>query len=66
MNIEIKNVENLEIEGVQSSDYPDFCDAYWVSGWHTIEKRELTEDELNQLGYDYPEALSDMAYQSLI
>ena len=66
MNINIKDVEDLEIEGVDSRDYPDFCDAFWMSGWHIIEQRDLTEDELERLADDYPEVLNEMAYESFI
>ena len=58
--------ENLEIDGVDNRDYPDFCDAYFSAGWHIKEDRELTEDELIQIGEDYPELLNEMAYESLI
>lgn len=58
--------ENLEIDGVDNRDYPDFCDAFFSAGWHIKEDRELTEDELIQIGEDYPELLNEMAYESLI
>jgi hypothetical protein len=58
--------ENLEIDGVDNRDYPDFCDAFFSAGWHIKEDRELTDDELIQIGEDYPELLNEMAYESLI
>jgi hypothetical protein len=64
--IDIEEVENLSVEDVDPRDYPDFCDAYFSEGWHIAENRELTEDELIQLGEDYPEVLNEMAYESLI
>jgi len=62
----ISEFENLEIDGVDNRDYPDFCDAYFSAGWHIKEDRELTDDELIQIGEDYPELLNEMAYESLI
>lgn len=62
--IEIENVYGLEIDGVDSGDYPDFCDAFFSFG--ELDGRELTEDELTKLGEDFPEVLCDMAYDSLI
>jgi hypothetical protein len=62
----ISEVENLGIDGVCTRDYPDFCDAYFSEGWHIKENRELTEDELIQIGEDYPDVLNEMAYESLI
>ena len=64
--MDINEVENLGIDGVDRRDYPDFCDAYFSEGWHIKENRELTEDELIQIGEDYPELLNEMAYESLI
>jgi len=64
--MDIKEVENLGVDGVYTKDYPDFCDAYFCEGWHIKEDRELTEDELISLGEDYPEVLNEMAYESLI
>ena len=62
--MKIKDIFNLEIEGVDSKDYPDFCDAFFSYG--EIDGRELTEDELDKLADNYPEELNEMAYQSLI
>jgi len=45
--------ENLMIGGVDSSDYPDFSDAFLKSGWHIEEDRALTEDELDKLTDEY-------------
>lgn len=64
--MDINDVENLAVEGVDTKDYPDFCDAFFSEGWHIKEDRELTEYELIELGEDYPELLNEMAYQSLI
>ena len=60
----MKDITNLEVDGVDSKDYPDFCDAFFSYG----EKNGviLTEDELDKLADDYPEVLSEMAYESLI
>lgn len=56
--MKIEEVEDLEVDGVDSKDYPDFCDAYFRRGIHIKENRELTEK--------YPEIVNEMAYQSLI
>jgi hypothetical protein len=64
--MDISEVENLTVDGVNSWDYPDFCDAFFSDGWHIKENRELTEDELISLGEDFPEVLNEMAYESLI
>lgn len=62
----INEVEDLEVEGVDPSDYPDFCDAYFSRGFHIKENRELTPEELEELREKYPDILWDKAYMSLI
>ena len=64
MKIDIKNVENLEIDDVDTNDYPDFCDAFFSHG--EINGRELTEDELEELAEDYPDVLNQMALEHYI
>ena len=64
--LDINEVEDLAVDGVDTRDYPDFCDAYFYEGWHIKDNRALTEDELIQLGEDYPEVLNQMAFESLI
>ena len=64
MNIDIKDVENLEVDGVDFKDYPDFCDAFFCGG--DIDGVYLTDDELEYLTDAYPELLNEMAYESLI
>lgn len=60
----ISEVINLEIEGVDTKDYPDFCDAFFAYG-ERLDGTPLTDDELIKLGEDYPEYLNEQAYQSL-
>lgn len=62
--MDIKKVENLTVDGVVPSDYPDFVDAYFESG--EIDGRPLTEDELEQLTEDYPDVLNEMAYERFL
>lgn len=59
-------VTNIELAGVSSRDYPEFCDAFIVSAECKETGRQLTDEELDKLTDDYPEEISDMAYQSLI
>lgn len=61
--MDIEYVENLEIDGVDRRDYPDFCDAFFCYGICSKTGRELTEDELIQLGEDYPEVVNEMAFE---
>ena len=66
MKIEFKEVENLQVDGVDPKDYPEFCDAFFNAGWHIKEDRELTDEELEYLTDNYPEYLNELAYESFL
>jgi len=59
-----KKVVDLEVDGVVSEDYPDFCDAYFSDGYYEDGTR-LTEDELNKLTDLAGDVLWEMAFESL-
>ena len=58
-----KKVVDLEVDGVDSSDYPDFSDAYFSGGCYE-DGTPLTEDELNKLTDLAGDVLWTMAYES--
>jgi hypothetical protein len=66
MKINGHNVKfaSLEVSDVYAVDYPDFCDAY-ISYAEYENGIELTEDELVQLGDEYPEIVNELAFDSL-
>ncbi len=68
MQIDWTQVDNQVIDGVDSKDYPDFCDAYIASCDYM--GRDATEEELEAIteGWDdnMPSTLGELAYQSLI
>jgi len=43
-------IESVEVEDIDPSDYPDFCDAYISSA--EINGREATEEELDEINED--------------
>lgn len=52
----------VELGGVDSEDYPDFCDAY-VEYAEDLSGRPLTEHELEQIP---SEIILEMAYEWLL
>lgn len=64
--IDINDVEDLEVDGVDTMDYPKFCDAFFASAKWVKSGKYLTEDELISLGEDYPELLNQMAFEYYI
>lgn len=68
MEIEWDKIEDWELDGIDTKDYPDFCDTY-IS--RCIYKgKEATEKELEAIteGWDLnmPETLAELAFQHLI
>ena len=64
--MDIKNCEDIVVDGVDVADYPDFTDAYIASATCSKCGRELTEEECEKLTTDYPEVVHELAYQSLV
>jgi len=59
-----KKVVDLEVDGVNSRDYPDFSDAYFSSGCYE-DGTPLTEDELDRLTILASDVLWEMAFERL-
>ena len=49
-NFDYKKLDNVEVDGIDTKDYPDFCDAYIASA--TYDGRNMTEEELEYLNED--------------
>jgi len=57
------DVKSIEVEGVDSSDYPDFADAYasyaeWTNG------KELTDSELDEFTDEFPGIVQELAMET--
>jgi len=50
MELDYSKISNVEIDGIDTRDYPDFCDAYIVSADYDGE--EMTEQQLDKLNED--------------
>jgi hypothetical protein len=50
MKLDYTKIEDVEVDGIDTNDYPDFCDAYIASA--TYKGREMTEEELDTLNED--------------
>ena len=59
-----KKVIDLRIDGVDSTDYPDFSDAYFSGGCYE-DGTPLTDDELIELADLAGDVLWEMAFDSL-
>ena len=52
-NFNLDLVENVEIEGIDFADYPDFCDAFISSA--DYDGKPMTEEQIIQMEEDYPD-----------
>lgn len=65
INININAVVDMEVDGIDIKDYPDFVDAYVSYAYSTELKRELTDEELDYLNEQYPEIAQELAYNKV-
>ena len=57
-------LDDIEIEGVDPSDYPDFCDAFISSATWKDTGEDLTDDELGYLMDKCPDLAHELATES--
>jgi len=55
VELDYSKVHDIEVDGIDTRDYPDFCDAYIASA--TIENedgtfRDATDDEIEEMNED--------------
>lgn len=58
MKIDFEKVDNIDFDGIDHKDYPDYCDAYIVSA--DYDGREATDEELEKINDN-----SDFVYEKL-
>lgn len=58
-HMDYTKIDNVEVDGIDYNDYPDFCDAYIVSA--DYDGSEMSEDELELLNED-----RDFVYGSVL
>ena len=46
----LTKINNIEFDGIDHNDYPDYCDAFIESA--DYDGKEMTEQELNELNND--------------
>ena len=48
--MDYKKIDNIEIDGINTKDYPDFCDAYIVSA--DYDGVPMTDEQLDEINED--------------
>lgn len=64
MELNGKQIFNVELDGIKAWDAPDFCDAYF-SYAEFEDGSALTDEELDTLAEKYPEKINEMALEKL-
>ncbi len=66
MNVKGKLVDgnSLELDGIDTTDYPDFADAFVVTAFF-MDGTELTEHELELLQDNYPDRIYELVIEQL-
>lgn len=60
-HLKLENITDIEIEGINHKDAPDYVDAFICSA-NWINGQELTDEELDELNSDY----RDFVYEQVI
>jgi len=60
MIIDLSLVDNIEVDGVDYSDYPDFCDAFISNADYNGEP--MSDDMVDYINENYP----DYVYEQVI
>jgi len=50
IKLDYSQIEDVEVDGIDIRDYPDFCDAFIASA--SYQGREMTDEELDVLNED--------------
>jgi hypothetical protein len=50
MKMDYKKIDNIEIDGIDIKDYPDFCDAYILSA--DYDGVPMTDEQLDEINDD--------------
>ena len=58
-NITMVDLDSLVVDGIDTGDYPDFCDAYFSAGCY-LDGTELPDDVLEELSED-----GDLVHQAI-
>ena len=63
MTIDFSLIDNVVINGIDYSDYPDFCDAYIAEADYNGEP--MSDEMIEVLNYDYTDFVLEQVYSRL-
>ena len=65
MELNGRKIINVEVDGIDHRDYPDYCDAHFSHAEYE-DGTALTDDELELLTEQYPDYIYEYAYESAV
>jgi len=63
MKLDLRKVDNMEFEGIDFADYPDFVDAFLVAA--DYDGKELTEEQIDYINDEHYDFVNEQVYDSL-
>ena len=63
MKLDLRKVDNMEFEGVDFADYPDFVDAFLVAA--DYDGIEMTEEQIDYINDEHHDFVNERVYSSL-
>lgn len=63
MEIDFKLISNIEFEGIDYKDYPDFCDAY--ISYAEYKGEPMTNEMLEEINCEHSDYVYDMLMDRL-
>jgi hypothetical protein len=63
IKLDLSKIDNIQVAGVDTKDYPNFCDSFIESA--DYDGRAMTEEELDELNSKYSDFVYEKVIQSL-
>ena len=63
MNLDLNEIDNIEVDGVDTKDYPDFCDAYITNA--DYKGVSMTDEQLDHLNENHGDFVYDAVMDHL-
>ena len=58
-------LENIELDGIDTKDYPDFCDAYISSAFSYRLNRDLNDNELDYVTDTFKDNIYELVFDKI-
>lgn len=63
MNLDLTKIDNIEVDGIDTADYPDFVDAYIASA--DYDGMEMAEEQIEELNDKHGDFVYDAVMDHL-